>query len=280
MSNTPSTKLLAVLGATGAQGGAILRHFALHRPDFRLRGLTRDPTSTNSQQLASLGVDMVRADLHDEASLRSAFTDATHIFANIDSVSLIMEGIFRPELLQGQSHFERGAEQEKLLARNLINAAAASTSLERIVWSALPGVKERSGGEKPDGSYELSLALTGDEKLPFANVELDAGGWCAALLDAEAGIKLVGCSEMLTWKEWLRKWEKQNGVQAQFRQCSEEEQMGFMGGAGGVTLQSMSFVAEYGMAGGDAEAILPRNIVAPARGVSEAMSRVDWSKII
>lgn len=140
--------LLVVLGATGAQGGAVLRHFARNCKDFRLRGITRNPTSTKSKELSAIDVEMVKADLNDKASLALAFDEATHIFANIDSVEPIIESMQQSNLLKpGQTPFERGAELEKLQARNLIEASAASPTLERIIWSTLPGVSAKSGAK-------------------------------------------------------------------------------------------------------------------------------------
>lgn len=141
-------KLLVVLGATGAQGGSVVRHFIEKRKDFQVRGITRNPDSERSQALSATGVDMVKADLNDEVSLRHAFDGATHIFANIDSVEPIMEGMQYPEVLRpGQTPFERGAELEKAMGRNLIDAAAALSSLRRIIWSTLPGVNKTSKGK-------------------------------------------------------------------------------------------------------------------------------------
>lgn len=55
-----------------------------------------------------------------------------------------------------------------------------------------------------DGTYELSLALKGDNGIAFTNVNSDMGGLVASLVDAPPGTKLIGCSEMLSWKQWLQ----------------------------------------------------------------------------
>lgn len=124
------------------------------------------------------------------------------------------------------------------------------------------------------------MALTGDEALPFANVELDAGDWTASLFDAPPGIKLIGCSEMLSWKEWLQNWAARNSVEARYSQCSETEQRAFMGGAGASSYEAMLFVVEFGMAGGARDAVLPESLGARSSSVSEAMAKVDWSSIL
>jgi len=70
-------KIIAVVGATGAQGGglvrAILRDAEGH---FRVRAITRDSNSEKAQQLASLGAEVVAADVDDENSLKRAFEGA------------------------------------------------------------------------------------------------------------------------------------------------------------------------------------------------------------
>lgn len=70
-------KIIAVIGATGAQGGGLARAL-LADPEgrFALRAITRDTTSGKARALADAGADVVAADLGDEASLRAAFAGA------------------------------------------------------------------------------------------------------------------------------------------------------------------------------------------------------------
>ena len=74
-------KLIAVVGATGGQGGGLARAI-LGDPDggFAVRALTRDPSSEKATALASLGAEVVRADIDDEASVRAAFEGAYGAF--------------------------------------------------------------------------------------------------------------------------------------------------------------------------------------------------------
>jgi uncharacterized protein YbjT (DUF2867 family) len=75
--NQSATKIIAVTGATGAQGGGLIRTILAH-PDggFTARAITRDPNSDKATALAALGVEVVQADLDDEASLATAFEGA------------------------------------------------------------------------------------------------------------------------------------------------------------------------------------------------------------
>jgi len=74
-----SQKLIAVLGATGNQGGSVIKTF-LEQPQYKIRGLTRNTSSDKAKALAQNGVEMVAADLEDKASLEAAFADAHIIF--------------------------------------------------------------------------------------------------------------------------------------------------------------------------------------------------------
>ncbi|MGH3026831.1 MAG: NmrA family NAD(P)-binding protein, partial [Gaiellaceae bacterium] len=63
-------KLIAVVGATGAQGGGLARAIlADPHSEFAVRGVTRNPESDNAKTLAAQGAELVAADLDDEASL-------------------------------------------------------------------------------------------------------------------------------------------------------------------------------------------------------------------
>ncbi len=71
--------LIAVAGATGKQGGAVARHL-LHR-GFRVRGLTRRPTSASATVLSELGAELVLADLERPDTLVSALSGASGVFS-------------------------------------------------------------------------------------------------------------------------------------------------------------------------------------------------------
>ena len=74
-------KIIAVLGATGAQGGGLTRAI-LADPEggFAARALTRNPSSDKARALADLGAEVVAADVDDEASIRAAFEGAYGAF--------------------------------------------------------------------------------------------------------------------------------------------------------------------------------------------------------
>lgn len=67
-------KIIAVVGATGTQGGALVRAI-LSEPygPFTVRALTRDVNSEKAQELKKLGAEVVAADLDNLSSLKLAF---------------------------------------------------------------------------------------------------------------------------------------------------------------------------------------------------------------
>ena len=68
-----------VTGATGRQGGAVARH--LLDEGYRVRGVTRSPDSKQARKLASLGADMVRADMASPDDMRRACAGAHGVFS-------------------------------------------------------------------------------------------------------------------------------------------------------------------------------------------------------
>ncbi|MGH7232041.1 MAG: NmrA/HSCARG family protein [Nitrospiraceae bacterium] len=74
-------KIIAVVGATGAQGGGLVRAILNDKSgEFAVRALTRDLNSDKVKELAKLGAEVVAADLDDVDSLTGAFTGAYGAF--------------------------------------------------------------------------------------------------------------------------------------------------------------------------------------------------------
>ena len=74
-------KIVAVVGARGAQGGGLVRAIAADTDGpFRARALTRDIRAEKVKELRAAGAEVVAADVDDEASLTRAFTGADAAF--------------------------------------------------------------------------------------------------------------------------------------------------------------------------------------------------------
>jgi uncharacterized protein YbjT (DUF2867 family) len=74
-------KIIAVVGATGAQGGGLVRAILNDaKSPFKVRAITRDVNSDKAKLLAKLGAEVVAADVDDEESLKRAFQGAYGVY--------------------------------------------------------------------------------------------------------------------------------------------------------------------------------------------------------
>src|SRR6202040_2944393 len=118
MSNTQ--KLIAVIGATGQQGGAVVR--ALQASGrFRVRALTRNPGK--HRELAD---EVVEADLDRPETLKAAFEGAHGVFLVTN-------------------FWEEGTDELKQATAAV--RAAKDAGVKHFIWSTLPDVEAISGGK-------------------------------------------------------------------------------------------------------------------------------------
>ncbi|KAF2705914.1 NAD(P)-binding protein [Pleomassaria siparia CBS 279.74] len=140
-------KLIVIVGITGTQGNSVAQTF-LSLPGWRVRGVTRNLSSTASQTLISQGTEMVVGDSGDRPSLIAAFQDAHAIYGLTD----FWGPFFSPSTAtivsaKGQTTNEAAFDIEVVHGINIAEAAAQIPSLERVVYSSLADVKRWSGGK-------------------------------------------------------------------------------------------------------------------------------------
>jgi len=117
-------KIIAVVGATGVQGGGLARAIlADPSSGFSVRAITRDPSKDNAKALAAKGAEVVSANLDDVESLKKAFAGAHGVFG----VTNFWE------------HFS--AEKEKAQAKNIADAAKAA-GVKHVIWSTLEDTRQ------------------------------------------------------------------------------------------------------------------------------------------
>lgn len=126
-------RLVVVTGATGRQGGATARH--LLADGWRVRALSRTPGSVAGRRLAEAGAEVVRADMADVGSLRSAFQGAYGVF----SVQNPMISGLDAEIVQGSN----------------VGAAAAEAGVRHVVYGSA-GTGEPGTGI---GQWESKLVV-------------------------------------------------------------------------------------------------------------------------
>jgi uncharacterized protein YbjT (DUF2867 family) len=117
-------KIIAVIGATGAQGSGLVRAILADKSgQFAVRAITRNPQSEKAKALAAAGAEVVAADVDDEASLKRAFAGAYGAFC----VTFFWD------------HFS--AEKEVAEAANMARAAKAA-GVKHVIWSTLDDTRK------------------------------------------------------------------------------------------------------------------------------------------
>jgi uncharacterized protein YbjT (DUF2867 family) len=167
-------KIIAVLGATGTQGGAVARAL-LADPEFTVRAVTRNAASPKAQALADAGAQVVEATLTDEAGLRRAFDGAYGAFL----VTPYWE--------------HRSPARELSEVENLI-AAARTADLQHVVWSTLEDTRE--------------VIPAADDRMPFIGEgyrvpHFDVKGGAADALFAKSGLPTTYLLMSFYWDNLL-----------------------------------------------------------------------------
>jgi len=127
--------LVLVAGATGRQGAAVVNE--LMGRGYRIRALTRKPSSDAAQALAARGIDVVKGDYGDIPSLDAALKGVDKLF--------FYSGFSRNELEEGL---------------NVLDAAARA-DVKHIVYSSGAAAEPVKGVPGPKTDIELAI-VTGD----------------------------------------------------------------------------------------------------------------------
>ena len=117
-------KIIAVVGATGAQGGGVVRAILNDKGGpFAVRAVTRDVNSDGAKALKAMGAEVVAGDVDDAASLTRAFQGCYGAFC----VTFFW------------AHMS--PDREKVQAENLAKAAKAA-GLQHVIWSTLEDTRK------------------------------------------------------------------------------------------------------------------------------------------
>src|SRR5437870_9443116 len=118
-------KLVAVIGATGQQGGGVVRALQA-REGFKVRALTRNPDKHRE-----LAEEVVEADLDQPETLNAAFEGA--------------HGVFLVTNFDARARWEEGTNELKQATAAV--RAAKDSGVKHFIWSTLPDVEAISGGK-------------------------------------------------------------------------------------------------------------------------------------
>jgi uncharacterized protein YbjT (DUF2867 family) len=117
-------KVIAVVGATGAQGGGLVRAIVNDKNGpFTVRALTRDVKTDKAKALAALGAELVPADVDDVESLKRAFAGAHGAFC----VTFFW------------AHF---SPEKELAEARAMAQAAKDAGVKHVIWSTLEDTRK------------------------------------------------------------------------------------------------------------------------------------------
>jgi len=112
-------KIIAVVGATGAQGGGLVRAIVedMSGP-FVARAITRNAGSEKAKELAALGVEVVTGDADDEKSMVNAFRGAYGAFCVTN-------------------FWEHMSPEREIAQATAMAKAAKAAGIQHAIWSTL-----------------------------------------------------------------------------------------------------------------------------------------------
>ena len=112
-------KIIAVVGATGAQGGGLVRAIVEDKSGpFVARAITRNAGSEKAKELAALGVEVVTGDADDEKSMVNAFRGAYGAFCVTN-------------------FWEHMSPEREIAQATAMAKAAKAAGIQHAIWSTL-----------------------------------------------------------------------------------------------------------------------------------------------
>src|ERR1700729_378137 len=134
-----NNRTILITGVTGNQGGAVAQ--GLRGAGFHLRGMTRKPDSERAAALARQGIEIVKGDLDDEATLRAALAGAWGVF-----------GV--------QNAGEAGVEREEAQGKRLATLARA-VGIEHYVYTSVGSADKQTGVPHFDNKWRIEETVRG-----------------------------------------------------------------------------------------------------------------------
>jgi len=257
-------KVIAVMGATGSQGGGLVRAI-LRDPSggFAARAITRDVNSEKAKALRSQGAEVVAANVDNEESLKKAFAGAhgaycvtffwahfspqreTQSAANLaraakhanlqhviwstleDTRKWVPLSDNRMPTLQGKykvPHFDSKGEADKFF----IELGLPVTLLETSFYWDNMYLFDMGPKKLPDGAYAITFPM-GNKRMPGIAAE-DIGGCAYGIFKKgkEYVRKTVGIAgEHLTGAQMAEKLSKGLGINVKYNEVTPEAYRGF-----------------------------------------------------
>ncbi|KAJ7473351.1 NAD(P)-binding protein [Mycena latifolia] len=251
ITQSPTAPLVVVVGATGTQGGSVVKALTESDKPYRIRAFTRDATKPAAQALAKLGVDVVILSLVVENK-----ADVFKGFEGADFAFLVT------------NFWEHGDMDREIAEGKLLVDAAKAGGVSRLIWSGLPSISELSAGKythvahfdgkaavtayaresgvpfvdlqagfygtnlltmpiilmkQADGSFAFPWPVRGSTVIPFIDAAEDYGLFARALLELPvfpAGSEVLASGENLTVQDMAQQLSEATGKSIAFKPIS------------------------------------------------------------
>jgi uncharacterized protein YbjT (DUF2867 family) len=178
---------ILVTGATGQQGGAVLRY--LRMQGFTVRALTRDVHSPAARTLGATGVSVIQGDFDDRASLARALDGAYGAYAV-------------------QTPYQRGGVEGELRQGLAFADAAKAAGIQHLVYSSVGSADRQTGIPHFESKYQIEEHIRAIG-LPYtilrpvflmenflANRDTILSGTLAEPLPPATPLQLVACDDI------------------------------------------------------------------------------------
>jgi uncharacterized protein YbjT (DUF2867 family) len=132
-------RTVLITGATGHQGGAVAQHLA--GKGFTLKAMTRKPDSPAAQALAAKGIQVVKGDLDDAASLKQALSGVWGIWAV-------------------QNTWEAGVEKEEAQGKRIAQVAREA-GVQHYVYTSVGSAHRKTGIPHFDNKWRVEETVRG-----------------------------------------------------------------------------------------------------------------------
>lgn len=137
------SKILTVFGATGNQGGSVIASVLANdklASEYKIRGVTRDPSKPKGQALAEKGVELVKADLSDKESVQKAIDGSHAVFAVTNCMSITQRSIRLIVILTGivTADWEYMSKDIEVSQGKNIADACKAAGVSILIWSSIP----------------------------------------------------------------------------------------------------------------------------------------------
>jgi uncharacterized protein YbjT (DUF2867 family) len=117
-------KIIAIFGATGAQGGGLARAILRdNNSEFAVRAVTRDPSADKAKELAKMGAEVVAADIDKPETIKAALEGAY--------------GAYFVTFYWAHMSPEKEVAEAKTMAE-----AAKAAGLKHVIWSTLEDTRK------------------------------------------------------------------------------------------------------------------------------------------